>query len=315
MDLHTVFDSGILTLGVGSFMANKNMLGGVRGYTGYTGGGANHTAIPRPNIPTPTTQPYVPYTPQNYTPQNYKPDARIDELFRRMSGGGGSSSSSLGPLDLSDIDRRGGQLQSLLAQLMRGEGINVGDQSNDPAARAYAVAKQREAERLREAEAARGAVEGGLAGGDADARAAQIRESTGEAIAANNADLTNRRRTEAIATAIQGAGMQMSDLERQANMRRSEYDSKVTGERLRMEGEAGERSNTQNLLNALLSQDQMNRSSFDRQQEINRLSHDKQQETNRVESEARRKEAEKTEKDRVFREQMDRTYGRGRWSY
>jgi hypothetical protein len=192
----------------------------------------------------------------------------------------------------------------MLAQLMRGEGINVGDQSNDPAARAYAVAKQREAERMREAEAARGAVEGGLAGGDMDARAAQLRESTGEAIAANNADLTNRRRTEALATAIQGAGMQMSDLERQANLRRSEYDSRVTGEKLNLEREGMARADKSRLLDALLSEDRMNKSAYDRQQELKR-----------IETTTKNKEAyEKAEADRLHREKLNRYFG-GRPSY
>jgi hypothetical protein len=226
----------------------------------------------------------------------YRRDPKLDELLRGLSGGPGKS--NLGPLDLTDINKRGEGLSALLAQLMRGEGINVGDQSNDPAARAYAVAKQREAERMREAEAARGAVEGGLAGGDMDARAAQLRESTCEAIAANNADLTNRRRTEALATAIQGAGMQMSDLERQANLRRSEYDSKVTGERLNLERENASRADRSRLLDALLSEDRMNKTAFQ-----------KQEEEKRVERTTRNKEAfEKAEADRLQREKMQRYF-------
>jgi hypothetical protein len=212
--------------------------------------------------------------------------------MRQMSGSG--SGGTLGPLDLSDINKRGEGLSALLAQLMRGEGINVGDQSNDPAARAYAVTKQREAERMREAEAARGAVEGGLAGGDMDARAAQLRESTGEAIAANNADLTNRRRTEALATAIQGAGMQMSDLERQANLRRSEYDSKVTGEKLRLEREASAKADRSRLLDALLSEDRSKKQTYDMQQA----------ERDRI----RRDDFDKAEAERKHREAMDRYF-------
>jgi hypothetical protein len=272
------------------------MFGGVKKPTGSVStaaGGAGGAIDPNWRY-TPPQQPPAPPPPSGPTGggSGYTRDPRIDELMRQMSGSG--SGGKLGPLDLSDINNKGSQLSALLAQLMRGEGINVGDQSNDPAARAYAVAKQREAERLREAEAARGAVEGGLAGGDSDARAAQIRESTGEAIAANNADLTNRRRTEALATAIQGAGMQMSDLERQANLRRSEYDSKVTGERLKMERDAASRADRSRLLDALLAEDRTKKQTYDTEKS----------ERDRI----RRDDFEKAEAERKHREDMQRYF-------
>lgn len=167
--------------------------------------------------------------------------------------------------DFSATDTQAQGLQGLLAQLMRGEGVATPNVTNDPAAMAYRVARTREAEAARRAEADRSAASGVAGSGDFDARAAQIREATGQDIAGYEGTLANTRRGEAIQGATTAAGLQLSDLERQRQEAQSRYESEIDKERLRREGlvsEASLRSSTgatnlaslENLLQTLYGQ-------------------------------------------------------------
>lgn len=241
--------------------------GAIGSATSAAGGGAYPGGVIDPTWRPPPPKPEAPpVQPPTYTPPTAPPpiqggpgtqppprDPRLDELLRQLSEGGGA----VDPLDLSSLNSRGAALSKLLAQLMRGEGITIGDQSNDPAARAYAVQKRREAERAMEAEASAAGANAGLAGGGLEGRAAQLREHTGEAIAANLADITNKRKAEALQTAITGANLQMSDLDRETRGLVAQHQSRVDAERLGREGQ-------QTLLQALLSQDAMAQSNYQR---------------------------------------------------
>ena len=176
---------------------------------------------PPPPPPTTPRPPVAPPPGPNRTfqdPRRPSDDPRIQELLRALTGDKGADANSIA---------RNAELQKLIERLMRGEGISTPDMSTDPAAQAYAVAKQREAERMREAAAAQVGASGVSGDSELATRAAQIREATGESIAANNADLTNKRRTEALTTAITGANLQMTDLQRQDQARRA-----ASGDRL-----------------------------------------------------------------------------------
>ena len=154
---------------------------------------------------------------------------------------------------------------------MRGEGVTVGDQSNDPAARAYQIQKRREAERMRESEAARLGASGLAGSGDFDSRVAQIGSETGEAIASQVADLTNKRRGEMLTTAITGANMQMSDLDRQARSKQAEYGSRLDREKLAAADRDTQRADRQRLLEVLLTQDTARRGESERATERERM--------------------------------------------
>ena len=117
------------------------------------------------------------------------------------------------------------------------------------------AAYEREAERLRESEAARLGASGVVGSGDFDSRVAQINTDTGEAIASNLADLTNKRRAEMLTTAMSGANMQMSDLERQARAKQAEYGSRVDREKLALAARDAQRADRQRLLEVLMAQD------------------------------------------------------------
>ena len=247
---------------------------------------------PPPAPPPPTPPPYQP-PPAPPAPPVYRPpiaptapttappgrDPRIEALLKALGG-----KTTVQPLDLSATTARSEGLQALLQQLMRGEGIAIGDQSNDPAARAYAIQKRREAERMRESEAARHGASGGADAGGFDARVAQIGEQTGESIAANLADITNKRKGEALQTAITGANLQMSDLDRETRGKQLEYQSRFDAERLKREG-------TQTLLQALLAQDAASRGDY--QRDIDRGREDAARETDyqRLQSDQQRGDA------------------------
>ena len=214
---------------------------------------------PQAPPPAPTVQP-APQAPNNYTR-----DPRIDELLRELQRGNTAGTQpSVGTLDLSGIERQSAQLRALLAQLMRGEGVKVGDLSNDPSQRAYELKTQRAAERLRESEAARAGATGGADAGGFDGRVAQIMTETGESNAANMADLINKRRTEKLQTALAGANLQMSDLQRQASNKSAEYGSTLERERLRMAADAARGGDRQRLLEALMMEDRQRRESQER---------------------------------------------------
>lgn len=142
-----------------------------------------------------------------------------------------------------------GQLQALLGQLMRGEGVATPNVANDPEARAYRVAKLREEQLSRGAEADRLGASGVAGSGAFDARLAQLREATGEDIASQTANIAGRRRGEAIQGAVQGAQLTLADLERQRSS-----ESQRSGQ-------------AQGLLNALLGQEASARDAALRQAE------------------------------------------------
>lgn len=139
------------------------------------------------------------------------------------------------------------QFRALLAQLMRGEGINVGPVSTDPEAAAFRVARRREQERARESEAARLGASGVEGRGEFDAALAGLEEATGESIAGFEGALTGRRRREATDRAVTGAQLQLADLDR---------EQRAEEARLEREGRTAAISREQkmNLLNVLMSE-------------------------------------------------------------
>ena len=206
--------------GLVSSRASANTTAAVSAPGGVVIGPPRYTPPTEPPPP-PPRPPVTPPPPPNRTfqdPRRPTDDPRIADLLRALTGDKGADANSIA---------RNAELQKLIERLMRGEGISTPDMSTDPAARAYAVAKQREAERMREAAAAQVGASGVSGDSELATRAAQIREATGESIAANNADLTNKRRTEALTTAITGANLQMTDLQRQDQARRA-----ASGDRL-----------------------------------------------------------------------------------
>ena len=222
-----------------------------------------------PPAPVPAPPPaYVPPTTQ--ASSNYQRDPRIEELLKELQRSETGGTSGIGTLDLSGIEAQSSQLRALLAQLMRGEGVKVGDLSNDPAQRAYELKTQRAAERLRESEAARAGATGGADAGGFDGRVAQIMTETGESNAANMADLINKRRSEKLATALAGANLQMSDLSRQAANKQAEHGSTVERERLRLAAESAKGADKQRLLEMLMMQDRQQRESQERDSYYNR---------------------------------------------
>lgn len=170
--------------------------------------------------------------------------------------------------DLSATTAQSAELRALLSQLLRGEGIDIGNVNTDPEARAYQVAKRRAAQRLRESEAARLGATGLSGSGDFDARVAQIEEATGEDIAGFEAGLAGRRRGEAQQGAIQGATLSLSDLDRQSREAEGRYDRDVNLEQARRAGlvtqtqlESDSTRDELGLLNALMAQDSSERAS------------------------------------------------------
>lgn len=280
----------------------------------FRGGGGRSVAPPgsRPPVsplpPAPTPAPV-------YAPPPAA-DPRINNLIRAIQDGtdgtgqqqqASASTSRLAelsrpvnvrPLDMSDIEGQGAQVKALMQALMRGEGPSVGDVSRDPEAQAYAVAKEREAARMREEAAARLGASGVEGSGDFDAEVLGIREATGEAKARQVAELTGRRRAEMLNTALSGANLQMSDLERQARNRQTEYLSQVDLERMRREGilaqstaEAGrtgtELTAKQRLLETLLGERDRGESLYRGDQERKRT-----EETRRLAEELQKRELE-----------------------
>lgn len=152
-------------------------------------------------------------------------DSRFKDRLAQLTG----PSKVQGP-DFSGYRQQQEALQARLEALMRGEGINIGDVSADPEARAYRVAKEREAARARQSEADRLGASGMTGSGDFDARVAGIRESTGEAIASQQAGLAGRRRAEAQQGAITAAGLTLTDLDRKFGQERSRFDSELQRE-------------------------------------------------------------------------------------
>lgn len=142
---------------------------------------------------------------------------------------------NVAPLDLSGIEAQSEQLKQLMSKMMRGEGFNV-NVEGDPAARAYSVSRRRSADLSRAAEADRLAASGVTGSGEFDSSVAQIRELANEDIAANEADLVNRRRGEAMTTALAGANLKLSDLSRQSSDKRAAYDAEIEKERIRRGG-------------------------------------------------------------------------------
>ena len=189
-----------------------------------------------------------------------QPDPKIQALLTQLSAQSESDAvpSANGP-QISDLERQirettdafgsatskntaqSAQLQALLSQLMKGEGINIGPVNNDPEAQAFRVAKLRESERARESEAARLGASGITGSGDFDARVGQINEAAGTDIAGFEANLMGKRRKEATQTALSGANLQLADLDRQRQ------DTALAG--------STKLNALQNLLNTLMESD------------------------------------------------------------
>ncbi len=182
------------------------------------GGGKVPRSLPQPQ-PQPLPQPERPAAPVFDA-------SKFSDRLAQLSG----PSKVQGP-DFSGYRQQQEALQARLEALMRGEGINIGDVSGDPEARAYRVAKEREAARARQSEADRLGASGMTGSGDFDARVAGIRESTGEAIASQQAGLAGRRRLEAQQGAIQAAGLTLSDLDRKFGQERTKFESELERER------------------------------------------------------------------------------------
>lgn len=153
-----------------------------------------------------------------------------------------TAASAVKGADFSGFQEQQKMLQARLQDLMSGKGIDIGDVSKDPEARAYRVAKEREAARSRAAEAERLAASGMTGSGDFDAQLAGIRESTGEAIASQQAQLAGRRRGEAIEGATRAAALSLQDMDRQVGQERLRFETefgKEQAERGRLADQLG----------------------------------------------------------------------------
>lgn len=181
------------------------------------------------------------------------PDPMIEQLKQQLkvsqntTGGGANSQATarsadlaspvnVPALDLSGIESQSAELKALMSKMMKGQGFDNIDIAGDPAARAYSVSRRRAAENSRAAEAERLAASGVTGSGEFDSSLAQIRELSNEDIASNEADIVNRRRGEAMSTALAGAGLKLSDLDRQSRDKRAAYDAEIEKERIRRSG-------------------------------------------------------------------------------
>ncbi len=167
--------------------------------------------------------------------------AQLQQQLQRQSSGGAA-----GP-NFSAVDAQAKQLQDLLKELLAGRGVQVGPITNDPEAQAYRVARLRESERSRASEANRLGASGVSGSGDFDSRVAQLNESAGTDIASNEATLYGKRKQDAVAAATTGAGLQLSDLDRQRGEIQSTYDAQQRQQEF-------DRQSQQQLLAALMAQ-------------------------------------------------------------
>lgn len=147
-----------------------------------------------------------------------------------------SQPSTVAAPDFSRINDKTSQIQSLLTTLMNGGAPSIGDVSQDPAAIAYRVSRERDAARERTAEADRLGASGASGSGDFDARGAQIRERAGEDVASFTGNLASQRRNEAISSALAAAGQSSADLNREAQTEQARYDADLNRERMNREG-------------------------------------------------------------------------------
>ena len=198
----------------------------------------------------PTFQP--PWTGINPTQAiSSQPDPRIARLLQELSQQASDPASAasavtlarlrapveVAPPDFTGVQAQSEKLQALIRELMAGRGPETGPVAADPEAVAYRAAAQRSGERQREAEAARQGATGTTGSGDFDARLAQIREATGEDIAGFEGALTGRRRQEATSTALSGANLERSELERQTQAERDRYQARLGAAHLARQGE------------------------------------------------------------------------------
>jgi hypothetical protein len=208
-------------------------------------GSYNAPAAPAPAAAPPTFQPAAPAAPdpriaqlqqQIQSPAAINPgeDARYTSLMdqlqqqiRTAQTGQDSLKARIGGLaGQQGPTPQSQQLNALLSQLMKGEGIQTAPLTNDPEAQAYRIAKTREGARAREAAANRQAAQGSVTGGgEFDARLAGIGEQTGEDIAGFEAQLTGKRRAEALDTAKSGASLTLADLQRQQQDRAAQLNA------------------------------------------------------------------------------------------
>ena len=158
----------------------------------------------------------------------------------------------IAPADFSGLEEEQGLLRARLEALLRGEAPDIGDISNDPEARAYRLASLREEETARGSEAERLAAQGLSGSGDFDSRVAQLRERTGEAIAAQEAGLTGQRRREAQQAAITGGGLTMQDLARRAGLEQTLYQGRLQEAGLAEGRRATDIAGEQNLIGTAL---------------------------------------------------------------
>ena len=252
-------------------VSSPAMTGGVSAASGVIDPNWRPPVTPPPYVPPPPPTPPPPPPPTNRTfqdPRRPSDDPRIADLLRALTEAGKTPGTpGVTPLDLSSVNAKSAQLQALIAALMRGEGITTPDLSNDPAAQAFALTKRREEERAREAEAAALGASGVAGSGDFDARVAQLREQAGQSIAANNAELTNKRRSEALGTAMSGAQLNLSDLDRQTRGLQAEHETRVEQQRIQEAKNAAARGDRLALLQILMQGDKGKQDAFERERD------------------------------------------------
>src|SRR3990167_6882319 len=263
---------------------------------------------PPPYVPPPPTPSPAP-PPTNRTfqdPRRPSDDPRIADLLRALTEAGKTPGTpGVTPLDLSSVNAKSAQLQALSAALMRGEGIATPDLSNDHAAQAFALTKRREEERAREAEAAALGASGVAGSGDFDARVAQLREQAGQSIAANNAELTNKRPSEARGTAMSGAQLNLSDLDRQTRGLQAEHETRVEQQRIQEAKNAAARGDRLALLQILMQGDKGKQDAFERERDRIAAERRVDLQFQREQTERRFQEARQREQDRI-REELAR---------
>lgn len=179
---------------------------------------------PTPMAAAPPVPTFAPPTP----PAPPTQDPRIEQLMKAMLQQSAplTTPRPVSTPNYSAINAQAGPLQNLTSELMAGRApAPSGPINTDPEAAAYRVAKLREADRARGSEAARLGASNIDGSGDFNGRVAQINENAGESIAGFEGALAGRRKTEALTAATTGAGLQLADLSRQADLEKSRFDS------------------------------------------------------------------------------------------
>jgi hypothetical protein len=163
------------------------------------------------------------------------------------------------------VNAESASIQSLLAELAQGRGLPAFNAALDPAAVAYRNARTRQAQNMRAGEADALGASGTAGSGDFNARLDQIKEAAGQDIAGFEGDLSNSRRGEALDTAMTGATLRLSDLNRQTGTAEAAADRAqraeesrragvATAASLEQQGQQGKTQSLQALMNSLLGQ-------------------------------------------------------------